>query len=182
LLNAEPVSSAVATRFGSSQRRHYEKLKRFPGRLIVLGDALCSVNPLSGHSVGLSALQAVALDRCMRRFGSDVDRVARQMRKDAAREINAAWNFAAYEDFRYTESAGNRPPCTRLFNGYLSRLRGLSAYDGDAARALLEVWQMQRHPLSLLRPALVWKVLSAALRPRRAPQAVAPGEESRAGT
>jgi len=45
LSSATPAGPVVTHRLHSNQRRHVEKLRRVPGGLVMLGDAVCSFNP-----------------------------------------------------------------------------------------------------------------------------------------
>ena len=61
IAGAEPLDDAVPFRFPHSVRRRYERLSHCPERLIVLGDSLCSFNPVYGQGITVAALEARAL-------------------------------------------------------------------------------------------------------------------------
>jgi 2-polyprenyl-6-methoxyphenol hydroxylase-like FAD-dependent oxidoreductase len=177
---AEPLTPILSARFPSSQRRHYERLKRFPDCLIALGDALCSLNPIYGQGVTLCASQALALDRCLRRTRSGLARAARRFRADAALESDLPWRLAACEDFRYPQTSGERPAFAAWTNWYTRKVRELSATDPHAALALLEIMHMEAHPAALYRPSMMSKVLLTLLQPRRMEAPVHRGAASNA--
>ena len=54
----EPVSDVVGHGFPGSRRQRYDRVRHVPERLIVLGDALCSFNPVYGQGITVSALEA----------------------------------------------------------------------------------------------------------------------------
>jgi 2-polyprenyl-6-methoxyphenol hydroxylase-like FAD-dependent oxidoreductase len=157
--HAEPLSDLVAYKFASNLRRHYERLERFPAGYLVVGDAMCSFNPVYGQGMSVSALQASALDIALRERSGDLNGLACRFFKQAAKLIDIAWIGAAGEDFRYPQVEGVRPPGIKLINWYGAKLQLTTQRDPEVYRAFLCVMNMTRQPTSLFHPRIVGRVL-----------------------
>jgi hypothetical protein len=154
----EPLSDIITHRFPASLRRHYEKLTDFPTGYLVVGDAICSFNPVYGQGMTTACLQAAALDDVLQKQPALAD-LARIFFKQAAKVVDIPWQLAVGEDFRYPETIGPKAPGTDFINGYVERVHKATHNDTVVYSAFLEVMNLKKPPTSLFHPKIVWRVL-----------------------
>ncbi len=164
---AEPLSQAVPYRFKASVRRRYERLSHFPEGFLVFGDAICSFNPIYGQGMSVAAIEALDLQRELRR-GTDC--LWRRFFTRAARSIDIPWQIVVGSDLRFPEAEGKRTRAIRFMNAYIERLHRAAHCDPVVARSFNEVVNLLAPPQSLMRPSIVWRVLRGNLRPSSAAQ------------
>jgi 2-polyprenyl-6-methoxyphenol hydroxylase-like FAD-dependent oxidoreductase len=164
----EPLSEVCLFGYPESRWRRYDKLRRFPGGLLVLGDAMCSFNPIYGQGMTVALLQAESLGRCLRDGPTDL---ARRYFRAAAKPIAVAWKFASGADLNLPEIEGNRPLSVRLTNAYADRLGAVAEYDVEVAEQFMRVVGLLDPPANLLRPKML---VRAAQHRRRSAAAKAP--------
>ena len=172
--DAEPVDDIVAHRFPANVRRRYERLRRFPARFLVCGDAICSTNPAYALGMSVAALQAVSLRDTL--ASGDRDLAGRFFRA-AAKPMNAAWQATIGADLTLPQVKGPRPLPFRIIGGYSARVLRAAEHDPVVARQLLRVAALQDPSTRLLRPAVVLRVVDHSSRRGRASarDAMAPG-------
>jgi 2-polyprenyl-6-methoxyphenol hydroxylase-like FAD-dependent oxidoreductase len=153
--DAEPVDAPVTFRFPASVRRRYERLSRFPERLLVMGDAACTFNPVYGQGMIVSALEAMLLRRHLS------DGVPRPLPffADVAQIINAPWDVAAGGDLAFAGARGRRTTKVRVGNAYMARVQRAMTRDPGLTAAFLRVAGLVDPPQALMRPRVVWRVL-----------------------
>ena len=134
--DAEPLDEPVAFRFPASVRRRYERLRRFPDGLLVLGDAVASFNPVYGQGMSVAALEALALRRHLERGTRPQPR---RFFADLARVVDVPWEIAAGGDLVFPGVQGRRTPKGRLLNAYIARLHAAAARDAGLADAFVRV-------------------------------------------
>jgi 2-polyprenyl-6-methoxyphenol hydroxylase-like FAD-dependent oxidoreductase len=158
---SEPLGQPAVHRFPANQRRHVERMRRFPLGWILLGDAVCSFDPIYGQGMTSAALQARALGTCLDRTGA-VDRAfARRYFAAAGRAVTAPWSIAVGGDFDYPDTRGPKPFGTDLVNRYLARATVAAQHDDTVAVRLNEVLALVRRPEWLFSPGFVLRVLRA---------------------
>ena len=166
---AQPVGHVAQHRFPSSRWRRYDKARRFPEGLLVVGDAVCSFNPIYGQGMTVAALEALALRNCLSRGTPDLPR---RFFRATAKPIGQAWQLAAGGDLSLPEIEGTPPVSTRLLNGYVDRLLTAAEYDTAALEQFLKVAWLVDSPIRLLRPSMMWRAASANRRREKRPTPV----------
>jgi 2-polyprenyl-6-methoxyphenol hydroxylase-like FAD-dependent oxidoreductase len=162
IANAEPLAEPIPYKFPSSLRRHYEKLARFPEGYVVIGDALCSFNPIFGQGMTVAALEAQTLGECLRQNHKNLKRLPQKFFAKAAQVIDIPWSMAVGEDIRFPEVIGNRTFKTSTLNWYTSRIYQATHHDALVYDAFLQVMHMMQSPMVLFNPIFVARVLRAS--------------------
>jgi 2-polyprenyl-6-methoxyphenol hydroxylase-like FAD-dependent oxidoreductase len=136
----EPLGPPALMRFPRNRRVHYEHI---PGNLLVVGDALASLNPVFGQGMTVAALEAKLLRRLLK---SGTDTLSARYFAEVATIVDRAWEVSYSEDTRFPQSAAYRDDeRTR----YLGRLRDRLADDAILARAFGRVTNLV-DPMSAL--------------------------------
>ncbi|MFJ5994024.1 NAD(P)/FAD-dependent oxidoreductase [Streptomyces sp. NPDC092370] len=158
---AEPLTEVHVSRSTSNHRRYLEKVRSWPERLVVLGDALATFNPAYGQGMSVAALGARELDRELRRSGLGEPGLARRVQRRAARPVEAAWTMAVSQDLWYPGTRGGSPGVAdRLVTAYTRRMIRAATGSYPAASAVWDVMSMTARPTRLLRPSTVLATLS----------------------
>ncbi|MEZ4315361.1 MAG: hypothetical protein R3F14_45675, partial [Polyangiaceae bacterium] len=167
---AEPLSDVSVFRIPGGLRRHYEEIERWPGRFLVLGDALCSLNPLYSQGMTVTALEVEALlgglDGLLSAGAGSA--AARALQGRISAQAEAPWAMAESEDLRFPEIPGQRTWRMRAGHVYGSLLSEASSVDAVVGKKMLEVIHLIAPPSILGEPAFRLRVLGSALRARLA--------------
>ena len=154
---AEPIDAPVGFRFPASTRRYYERT-RLPNNLVVLGDSLCSFNPVYGQGMSVAALEALTLARLLA-----TERVpsSHVMMRALARIVDVPWQMAGAVDQAFLPSDQRQALRDRLMTAYVDRVQAAAEHDCVVGRAFLRVTGLVDPPGALLRPGLMWRTLRA---------------------
>jgi hypothetical protein len=139
-------------------------MRRFPAGLLVFGDAICSYNPIYGQGMTVAALQALALDRCLR---GGANELGQRYFRAAAKPIGLAWQLAIGGDLSLPEVEGIRPLTMRLINRYIDRVQAAAEHDVVAAERFQRVAGFLDPPASLMGPSIMLRAAATNRRRRR---------------
>jgi 2-polyprenyl-6-methoxyphenol hydroxylase-like FAD-dependent oxidoreductase len=156
----QAVDQPVPFRHPVAIRHRYDRLPATPSGLAVLGDAVCSLNPIYGQGMTVAALQALALGRRLeepswrtRRYLDDVTRIS-----------GVAWSLAVAGDLIFPQVEGRRTIAGQLLGRYIARVQAGAARDPALGRAFLRVTSLVDPPGALLRPSVIRRVAAGFTR------------------
>ncbi|MGO9251823.1 MAG: FAD-dependent oxidoreductase [Mycobacterium sp.] len=176
LKTAEPLADVVHHRVPSNRWRRYDKMRRVPDGFLVVGDAVCSFNPIYGQGMTIAAIEATVLRDCLR--GGERG-LTRRFTRVAAKNVRVAWQTAVGSDLALPEVEGPRPIWMRISNACLDRVMTATESDPVVAGQFMRVTAMIDPPSRLLRPSIVLRVMRAQHRRPTDGQSVDEGFDGR---
>ena len=156
---AEPVTDFHT--FGTKQCKitRFEKLKAFPERLLVIGDAVCNLNPIYGQGVTKAAKEAEHLFDTLSVHlaqADSLDGFADTFRRGLpGAGAEWAWQLTSGADLGYPQTTGKREPIGPLMGWYMKRLFLKSANNLDARRRLFDTLMLVKSPAHLFKPGMI---------------------------
>jgi 2-polyprenyl-6-methoxyphenol hydroxylase-like FAD-dependent oxidoreductase len=170
LADAEPLTDIVRYGTPASVRRHYERLRKFPEGLLVLGDALCAFNPIYGQGMSAAAMYAEALDECLSArvvAGRNLHGLWRSFFPRAAEVADGPWEMALGEDMRYPETPGPRSPMLRFLHWYTTKVQHASGRAPLVTERLYEVMHLLKPATTLFAPEIMRHLVAPRARETR---------------
>jgi 2-polyprenyl-6-methoxyphenol hydroxylase-like FAD-dependent oxidoreductase len=166
----ELVRDVVTYRQADSRRRDYAAVSRLPARLVAVGDAVASFNPIYGQGMSSAALHSSCLDLFLR-SDHDLDAAARHFFDLQRVVVDAAWGISTGGDLARPSVTAPRPRGHRVRSWLTGRIVGATVTDPRVGRVFDEVTHMVRHPDELATAAVLGRALTARRNRRPAPTA-----------
>jgi 2-polyprenyl-6-methoxyphenol hydroxylase-like FAD-dependent oxidoreductase len=161
IVDAKPIDDPVLYRFPTTLRRRYEKLNRFPEGFLIIGDAVCTPNPVFAQAQTLAALEALALLAHMRsgKAPSSLD-----FMREVGRIIDPAWEMTRGIDLSFPGVEGHRGTKLKMMQAYMQRVIIAATQDAGITEAFMRAAGLVDQPQALMKPALMMRVLRTSSR------------------
>ncbi len=122
---------------------------------MVLGDALCSTNPVYAQGMSVAAASVQVLAGVLAGTRTDV---ARRFQRAVLPLVKGAWDVTTGGDLALPVVEGPRPAPLRAVNAYLVKLLAAAETDTECAAAFLRLANLVAPGPSVLAPRIVRRV------------------------
>jgi 2-polyprenyl-6-methoxyphenol hydroxylase-like FAD-dependent oxidoreductase len=171
LRSAQPLSDVAVFRYTGAVWRRYDQMARFPAGLLVVGDALCSLNPIYGQGMTMAGLEALALQEYLLR----ADGVPQRFFSDAAKHIGPTWAMNQANDREPSPVHGRHSLSRRLTKWTVDKALKAAENDIVLTERLFRVAHLVDPPSRLQDPSLLGRVVLGNIRRGRAEPALQAG-------
>ncbi|BBY22263.1 hydroxylase [Mycobacterium stomatepiae] len=154
--SAEPLADVVQYKFPANRWRRYDKMVRTPDGLIVMGDAVCSFNPLYGQGMSVAASEALILRDCLAQGDGNLPRRVFGL---CANAIGVAWQTAVSSDLALPQIAGRRTMSVLVRNALVDRMVSAARTDPMMAQRFLRLMNMVGPRAELIRPSTLLRMV-----------------------
>ncbi|MEM7114025.1 MAG: FAD-dependent monooxygenase [Chloroflexota bacterium] len=173
IVNAQPISKIIGYRRTENRMRHYEKLTRWPERLVALGDSVCGFNPVYGQGISVSAMAAIELGKMLEQTkgrgengrlpNNHLTKIAHAFQKKYPKIVEPAWLLATSADLEWlgNDEATSLPE--RFAGWYMPKLLNALAFDQHIYKAFVQVQNLIVPPTTLFKPSIALRVLRHSL-------------------
>ena len=160
---AEPISNIIGYRRTENRLLHFEKLDRWPDRLVALGDAVCGFNPIYGQGMSVSAMAAVELGEMIKKGNGRLTNIAQSFQKRYPKIVEPAWLLATSADLEWlgNDEATSLPE--RFAGWYMPKVLNAIPNDQEVHKTFIQVQNLIVPPTALFQPQVAWRVLRHSL-------------------
>lgn len=149
---ATPLSKPVMHKIPSSRWLHYEKMKRLPAGLLMLGDSVCALNPVYGQGITVAIQCVRELEAALKDLSlgtGDLRDLTPAMQQRLAKVIRPSWMLSTTMDLRYPEATGKRAPGIFAVQWLFAAFTDMTTVNEKACRLLFDIMHMRRRPEAL---------------------------------
>lgn len=162
IAQAEPQTSAKAFIKNESTYRHYAEQGAWPQGFLVIGDAVCSFNPIYGQGMTAALLAAEALALSINNTNPGTGAWTQPAQRNIVHAYRAPWTISSNEDLRWPATEGSKAGIMLRAIHRFSDLIGTAATrDHHVAFTYIKVLHMTSTPAALLTPLMLARILKS---------------------
>lgn len=166
IADKEMIGDIQTYRQADSRRRDFHAMDRFPARLVAVGDAVASFNPVYGQGMTSAALQVSCLSEYLR-SGPDLTKPARGFFDLQRVVVDAAWEISTGADLALPHVDGPYPRGYRLQSWFTRQIVMASIVDRVIGKRFDEVAFMLAHPRTMAKPSMLVRAILVNIRNRK---------------
>ena len=166
--DARPLTAPVSHKIPTSRWLHYERMDRLPEGLVLLGDAVCALNPVFGQGMTVSALGAKLLgahvSRAARSGEGPLPGLSRRYQRELGGLLRLCWFLTSTLDLMHPRALGKRWPGLGLVQASFQNMIDLTSVDERACATFYEVLHMRQGLGGLFQPRFLAALLGYNLK------------------
>lgn len=147
--------------------RLFGRNKRWPNGFIVIGDAVCSFNPVYGQGMTAALTAAEVLERHFKHRSMDRHQSTQALQRAIVSKYKLPWLIATNEDLRWGTTIGERRGLQRTAHVASNVVVSASSSDPVVAYTYLSVLHMTKRPAALFSPFMLGRIVKSAFTRRR---------------
>ncbi|MFK0570388.1 FAD-dependent monooxygenase [Endozoicomonas sp.] len=164
LKQGTPIGEPLNYRIPGSLWRRYDRIKQWPGNFLVVGDAVCSFNPIYGQGVTMALKDLQKLKVLLEQQETDfTPATMARLQKQIGQGKIIPWLMAASPDFMYPGTRGKKPVGISMMNSYIKTIMKLAGKDQDIHQRFIETFTFLKSPMVLMTPGIISKVIRQKL-------------------
>jgi 2-polyprenyl-6-methoxyphenol hydroxylase-like FAD-dependent oxidoreductase len=143
-------------------RRHFDRMPLWPNGFLVVGDAVCSINPIYSQGMSASALQVEAMHSGLAPLLAGQS-TCKALQRIICASVDLPWQQAASVEHRFELEGNQRGLHDRILSAYFDRLIAASAGNRNVAIAMLRVNNLIADPRTLFAPSMALSAMIPGL-------------------
>ena len=161
--NAEPMGPIKQYRKDENHFVNFAAHGEWPASFLVVGDAVCSFNPVYGQGMSAIAMSTQAMTKTLSAVKIPIETPfdTRKIQQDIVRSYKLPWTISVTEDLRWPMTQGKTATLLAKVNHAITnRIVHGATKDEYLCYHYVNVMHMNESPLVFMSPKFVWRLLT----------------------
>lgn len=154
---AEPLSPIYGYKGLINSFKQYHLMEKFPENFIVLGDAVCTFNPVNGQGMTVAALEVLALAQGLSQQKDNLAGFSRKFQAELATIVKTPWTMATDQDLPWDKDR-KATLIEKLKLRYFSLIQKAACRDREVWYTFAKVMNLSLPPTAFFSLKIISKV------------------------